>query len=143
MQEGKYNEYFTVKPKSSQCRIRLCMFNNMVLDKVKITYLPINSNILTTGHKLQGKTLKNLVVNSWAYGCTHWVYVVLSRVRELKNLLLNKELDIHREYKAKEELVRWEKRMKETVEQKSFFCRGKTDLDKYIEEEKTTKMNCS
>ena len=50
---------------------------------MKITYLPVNSSISTTGHKLQGKKLDYLVVTSWAYNCPHWVYVVLSRVKKL------------------------------------------------------------
>ena len=62
----------------------------MILDKINITYLPINSNISTAGHKLQGSTFSNVIVNSWAYRCAHWTYVVLSRVKSLTNLVLNK-----------------------------------------------------
>ena len=104
MHEGKKDKYFIVKPKKSQCKVRMRMWDDTVLENIKMTYLPINCNISTTGHKIQGKTLDHLIVNSWAYGCTHWVYVVLSRVRQLKSLVLNEKLDIHREYKAKEEL---------------------------------------
>ena len=85
------------------------MWNNMILGGVKLTYIPINSSISTTGHKLQGKTLNQLVVNSWAYRCTHWVYVVLSRVKTLKSLVLNEEIDTERSFEAKKELVAWEK----------------------------------
>ena len=75
------------------CKIKLRSFGNTILDKIRVTYIPINSNISTTGHKLQGKTLDNLIVNSWAYGCPHWVYVVLSRVITPKSLILNERLD--------------------------------------------------
>ena len=78
--EGKSDRYFKVKPETKQCKIKLRAWNNTVIDKIRITYLPINSSISTTGHKLQGKTLNDLVVNSWGHCCTHWVYVVLSRV---------------------------------------------------------------
>ena len=46
-------------------------------------------NIATTGHKLQGVSLDNLVINTWNYGCPNWVYVALSRVRKLAGLVLN------------------------------------------------------
>ena len=107
----------------------------MILDKTKATYMPINCNISTTGHKLQGKTLDHLVVNSFAYGCTHWVYVVLSRVRQLTNLILNTKLDIHRNYKAKSDLIRWEQDIKTDIEERTFRDRGMADYHKYLEEE--------
>ena len=104
-------------------------------NKIRITYLPINCNISTTGHKLQGKTLNHLVINSFAYQCTHWLYVVLSRVKELNNLVLNEKLDMHRDYKAKEELVRWEQDMKCNIEKITFKDRGIKDYEQYLAEE--------
>ena len=127
---------FLIKPESHQCERMLRMWNNMVLDKIRITYLPINSNISTTGHKLQGATLKSLIVNSWAYNCTHWVYVVLSRVKKLTDLVLNEKLDIHRNYNAKQELVRWGKYMKQTIETERFQDRGVSDYMQNLVEEK-------
>jgi hypothetical protein len=41
---------------------------------------PINSNIATTGHKLQGMSKDLMVVIEWG-SFPNWVYVVLSRVR--------------------------------------------------------------
>ena len=116
MYKGKNAKYFIVKPETRQCKVKLRTWNNVVLDKIKVTYLPITSSISTTGHKLQGKTLDDLVINSWGYRCAHWVYVVLSRVRTLKSLILNVKLDENRDYSAKVELLRWEKNMKETIE---------------------------
>ena len=110
-------------------------WNNVVLDKIKITYLPITSSISTTGHKLQGKTLDDLVINSWGYRCAHWVYVVLSRVRTLKSLILNVKLDENRDYSAKVELLRWEKDMKSNVESETFRMRGPSTYEKYNKEE--------
>ena len=135
MHEGKNAKYFIVKPETRQCKIKLRAFHNVVLDKIKVTYLPINSSISTTGHKLQGKTLDNLLINSWAYRCTHWVYVVLSRVRTLRSLILNVKLDDHRDYNAKEELLRWEKDMKANIESESFRLRGQSVYDRYNKEE--------
>ena len=87
--------YFLVNPETRQCKVRFRMWNNMVLKKIRTTYLPINCNISTTGHKLQGITLDDLDINLFTYKCTYWAYVVLSRVRELDNLILNQKLDIH------------------------------------------------
>ena len=99
--ESGKERYFLVKPETRQCNIKLRMCNNVILKNIKMTYLPVNCNISTTGHKLQGKTLNHLVVNSWAYKCTHWVYVIMSRVKKLKNLVLNAKLDTEQIYAAK------------------------------------------
>ena len=64
------------------------------LGKVKVTQVPVNCNIATTGHKLQGTSKDSLIVNSWSYTFANWVYVVLSRVRTRSGLLLNKKLDL-------------------------------------------------
>ena len=135
MHEGKDDKYFKVKPETKQCKIRLRQWNNTVIDKIKTTYLPISSSISTTGHKLQGKTLDSLVVNSWGYRCAHWVYVVLSRVRQLNNLVLNVKLDPNRDYSARDELVRWERYIKDNVESETFKMRGPLAYEKYKEEE--------
>ena len=79
--------------------------------------------------------MDHLVINSFAYKCTHWVYVVLSRVKQLINLILNQKLDIHRDYKAKPELVKWELDMKKNIEARTFKDRGIKDYEKYLREE--------
>ena len=134
--ENEQKGYFKVKPETRKCRVKLHMWNKMILDGLKITYLPINSSISTTGHKLQGKTLNNLVINSWAYGCPHWIYVVLSRVRELKYLVLNEKLDENRDYESKNDLIKWENHIRKTLEKKTFHSRGDIDYKKYLQEEK-------
>ena len=127
--------YFTVKPTNSLCKVTLKHFNNIALKQIKISYLPINSNISTTGHKLQGSTLDNLVVNSWTFKVQHWDFVVLLRVRTLNSLVLNTILDENRHYSANSELVRWETNMRKKIEEKSFQDRGKSDYDRYAAEE--------
>ena len=52
---------------------------------VSATQFGVNSNVATTGHKLQGMSKDNLVVTDWNYD-KNWVYVVLSRVRTLAGL---------------------------------------------------------
>ena len=107
----------------------------MIIKKVKVTHIPINSNISTTGHKLQGRSLDHLIVNSWAYKCPHWVYVVLPRVITLKSLILNRRLDVHRNFEARKDLLRWGESMKADIETKTFRIRGKSDLEEYMKEE--------
>jgi len=65
----------------------------------------------------------------------HWVYVVLSRVKTLKGLILNQKLDEDRSYEANRELVRWEERMKKKTEFKTFRDRGNVDVKRYLDEE--------
>ena len=59
--------------------------------RMKGTQFPLISSSCTAGHKLQGCTVDNILVNSWYYGC-NWVYVVLSRVKTLEGLYLRKQL---------------------------------------------------
>ena len=94
---------------------------------------PINSNIATTCHKLQGKTLDNLIINSWNYGMQNWVYVVLSIVRTLGGIVLNKRLDNRKIFRCDPRLVRWEK-MINSIEKKTFSDRDQ--LESYMENEK-------
>ena len=87
------------------------------LGKVKVNQLPVNCNIATTGHKLQGMSKDTLIVNSWGYGFDNWVYVVLSRVRTRSGLVLSAKLDLHKKFKVPEKLLQFEERMKAREEQ--------------------------
>jgi hypothetical protein len=53
--------------------------------------LPVNSNIATTGHKLQGMSKLMMVVTEWG-SFPNWIYVVLSRVTTRAGLFLLKPL---------------------------------------------------
>jgi hypothetical protein len=49
--------------------------SNFKVGNATVTQIPVNSNIATTEHKLQGMTKDALVVNEWEYRCaTNWVY---------------------------------------------------------------------
>ena len=60
-----FDEYFKIKPEGATCTVKLPHLKSLPLQKLFISQLPINSNVSTTGHKLQGKTLNSSVVNSW------------------------------------------------------------------------------
>ena len=53
---------------------------------------------------------------------------------------MNKKLDIHQNYTAKPELVRWEQNIKDTIEAKTFKDRGTLDYEKYLYEEEEYKI---
>ncbi len=112
-------KYFTIKHTSGLCSVTLKQFNNIALEPIRISYLPINSNISTTAYKLQGSTLNSLVGNSWNFNVQHWAYVVLSRVKRLNSLILNTKLEENRHYKASGELIRWESNIKKIYRRKN------------------------
>jgi hypothetical protein len=59
--------------------------------KMQGTQVPVVSNSATTGHKLQGYTAKEILINDWQW-TQNWAYVVLSRVTKMKGLFLRKPL---------------------------------------------------
>ena len=114
-------------------------FHKMELCGITMQQFPLNSNIATTCHKLQGKTLQKLVINSFDYSKKNWVYVVLSRITSLRGLVLLEMLDDTRDFKCNNQLLRWEKRIKNSIERKTFEQRGL--LQEYLEEEKLYDTN--
>ena len=99
--------YYEDLKKDNSCKIAK---KYQTLLKVKMVQLPVNLNDATTGHKLQGSSKNELIVESWNYTTPGWVYAVISRVRKLEGLFLRKKLDYkqfkkyydktHRELKA-------------------------------------------
>ena len=77
--------------------------------------LPVNDNIATTGHKLQGVTLNHLIVKSWSYA-THWVYVALSRVTSLEGLVFCIKLKEQKVYLCDKQLLQFEERLQKHCE---------------------------
>ena len=123
------------EPKSSAIKISCKYLGNLRIKGIIMTQFGAINNLATTGHKLQGVSLDNLVVNSWNDGCPNWVvYVVLSRVRMLAGLAFNIPLDSTKDYRPTEELTRWEQDLKERLEQPLFERRGQ--LDAYLEDER-------
>ena len=82
---------FDVIPKSYTFRAKVELWGEMRKVHMKGVQLPVISNGVTTGHKLQGCTLLILVVLELFYG-QNWIYVILSRVRTMKGLYLEKPL---------------------------------------------------
>ena len=59
---------------------------------IKFTQFPINISNCRTVHKLQGRSIKNLMVSSYDY-TDNWIYVVLSRVTTIEGLFLMSEIN--------------------------------------------------
>ena len=75
--------------------------------------LPLNSNIATTGHKLQGMSKLMMVVTEWG-SFPNWIYVVLSRVTTRAGLFLLKPLTKRIEsFVVSKELLDFESKMQE------------------------------
>ena len=59
--------------------------------KIKMEQFPVNCGNARTVHKLQGRSIENMVVSNWNY-TDNWVYVVLSRCSSLDRIFLRKPL---------------------------------------------------
>ena len=84
--------YFSIKSKKRRVK---CDWKTNDAIKASTTQFPCVAAFSITGHKVQGATLKNILVASWkghGSGMTGWLYVVLSRVRSLTNLFVLEEL---------------------------------------------------
>ena len=124
--------FFNLKPRTFSSTVQFplsadCDGLKVSVGNVRITQIPVNSNIATTGHKLQGMSKDTLIVNSWNYGFANWIYVVLSRVRTLSGLFLCKPLDLNRPFKVPKTLIDFEMRMKS--KESHFLRKRNMDMD--------------
>ena len=115
---GAKRRTFKLEPREFSATIKLPLTEDLstTVGNAKIKQVPVNSNVATTGHKLQGMSKDIIIVNSWNYRCANWVYVVLSRVRTLAGLYLIQPLDLERSFNVPENLIRFETRLKELKE---------------------------
>ena len=89
--DSKFQGRFHVKPCNVTCNVDfpVIMLGKKEIIKVaiKLNSFPIVLNHATTGHKLQGKSMDELVIVEWSKkDRAKWAYVVVSRVRKLKGL---------------------------------------------------------
>jgi hypothetical protein len=110
--EGEMPARFKLKLEDDSVIINMPIQGETVsIGGVKISQFGVNSNIATTGHKLQGMSKDNVVVTSWNNRCKNWIYVVLSRVRTLKGLHLLKKLPTSQDFSVDSRLLREEERI--------------------------------
>ena len=71
-------------------------------------------NYATTVHKLQGKSVDNLVVVDWCR-MRNWAYVVLSRVRTLSGIFLSSALPDDISFQPDEEYLNMMTRLRQSI----------------------------
>ena len=108
---------FQLKPKNFPVTVQVkphCMAVEQEL-KCSMTQLLINSNDVTTGHKLQGTSRDVFIIFSWPTGglFKHWDYVVLSRVRTRAGLYCFQGIGMNKSSKPSPELPIFFDRTKE------------------------------
>jgi hypothetical protein len=90
--DPKFQGTFKLRPRERSFMVSYPMDEGLLGKKsanvnLKLTHFPIIGNFATTGHKLQGKTMANLIIAEWR-NIENWAYVVLSRVRTLAGIFL-------------------------------------------------------
>ena len=105
---------------------KVMMKNNTFTSKIRIgtenhitrmkgNQFPIISNTCTTGHKLQGCTVDDILVNHFHYS-SNWAYVVLSRVRTMAGLYLRDELSEDlRNYEVSQDMLDMLQEFRQTI----------------------------
>jgi hypothetical protein len=82
---------FRLKPRVGIFRVKYPIsrfgIKSRLQTNIELQYLPVIVNHGTTGHKLQGNTVKSVVIAEWS-NVKNWAYVVLSRVKTLCGIFL-------------------------------------------------------
>ncbi len=87
---------FKIKPESRVFKCRFPVWDEFgrmkrISQSMTIEHFAAIVNYATTGHKLQGKSLDQLIISEWSRK-ENWAYVVLSRVQTLSGLFLTKPI---------------------------------------------------
>ena len=97
-------QIFEVETVTSLFNCEMVFKDQTLKSLMKGTQFPLISNTCTTGHKLQGCTCDQLLVNAWYYG-QNWAYVVLSQWRKMSGLYLQEPLTVDLSKYAMSELM--------------------------------------
>ena len=84
-------QQFSVEPTQHSFTTTFPTFTGPRKAKMQGRQFPFVSNTCTTGHKLQGATVDDILVTDWVYE-KNWHYVVLSRVRTMEGMHMRKPL---------------------------------------------------
>ncbi len=109
----------TPRKLSPKMKFPIIQFDNdisLTVGNILVEQFAANSNIVTTGHELQGISNDVLIVNSWNCSFSKWIYVVLSRACTLSGLYLCIPLDLNKPFRVPEKLIEFETRMKSREE---------------------------
>ena len=83
---------------------------------IKLKCLPVVLNHATTGHKLQGKSMDEIVITEWSKkDAKKWAYVMISRVRTLEGLFLLEPLPDNIDFQPDEKYLQMMARLRGTI----------------------------
>ena len=101
----KYNSMYPVSNFGRKMRVST---------QIQFTQFPVLGNYATTGHKLQGKSVDELVIAEWSK-VKNWAYVVLSRVRTLVGLFLTEPIPDNIDFRAAPDYLDMMENLRETI----------------------------
>jgi hypothetical protein len=119
--EGEILHHY-LKPKTISCKANYPMPLQRNVDRnsdrtwrnIRMSCLQLNIANSRTVHKLQGRSIKNLVISVWDY-TGNWVYVALSRVTTMNGLFLRLPLNANKCRGMSEELIAWLDEMRKRI----------------------------
>lgn len=118
MHEPLYQGTFKLRPRTKAFKVQ---FPHPTNDKaprldatIDLMHFPALLNYATTVHKLQGKSLDNLVVVDWSK-TRNWAYVVLSRVRTLSGIFLSRPLPADIDFQPDPDYLSMMERLRQTI----------------------------
>ena len=88
--------------------------NTRIQASIQFRYFTVVVNHATTGHKLQGKTVKSLVIAEWSR-VKNWAYVVISRVKTLDGLFLLKPIPDDIDFSPAEDYLGMMENLRKTI----------------------------
>ena len=118
--DSKFQGRFRVKSCNVTCHVD---YPIMMLGKretlkvaIKLQSFPVVLNHATTGHKLQGKSMDELVIVEWSKkDKAKWAYVVISRVRTLEGLFFLEPIPDDIDFTPDQKYQEMMDRMRDTV----------------------------
>jgi hypothetical protein len=81
--------------------------------RIKLTQFPLGIAHARTVHKLQGRSIDNILISTWDY-TDNWIYVVLSRCRTLKGIFVRHKLLHHKTRGMSKDLLEFHEHFRAT-----------------------------
>ncbi|KAG7363234.1 hypothetical protein IV203_026594 [Nitzschia inconspicua] len=91
--------------------------------RISFEQFPVSCGNARTVHKLQGRSIKHLVVSTWDY-TDNWIYVCLSRCTTMNGLFLRIPLDPSKTRGMSEEVKSFMKSMQDIKQPKHVYLHG-------------------
>ena len=118
--DSKFEGRFRLRPTNPTCTVDYPVIEmgvkKFIKVGIKMTVFPANLNHATTGHKLQGKSMDELVIVEWSKkDSAKWAYVAISRVRTLNGLYLLEPIPEDIDFTPDLEYLEMMERMRSTI----------------------------